>query len=810
MRVFLILLYFMCQQAIHAQSTKHCKDVHSNQKVGSESALSALDPRSDSIDLIKHTINLNITDFTNQKIAGNTAVKFKAKVAGVHQINLDLLQLTIDSVVYQNQSVSFLYNDTLVQISLPNVLNVVDTEIITLFYHGTPQKDATWGGFFFENGFAYNMGVAFSSNPHPYGRIWFPCFDNFVERSLYEFNITTNNGKLAYCNGLLTKDTTDINGLRTRTWVLNESIPSYLVMVAVGNYTQVNSIFNGLNGTIPIELVAAANDTNNLKASFIHLPNALTVFEHWFGPYVWEKVGYSVVPFTSGAMEHATNISYPRPFVDGSLTDEAELMSHELAHHWWGNLATCRTPEDMWLNEGWASYSGFLFTEGVYGYADYITAVRNNHDYILHYANVNDGGYLTLNNIPHASTYGDHVYLKGADLAHTLRSYMGDSLFRMGLQYHLQQSMFKDVSSEDFRDHLVSATNLTQVHDFFEDWIFQPGFPHFSIDSSHIQPSGNTYDVAIFIKQKLRGATHFYTQVPIEITFFDSLWNSQTETVFVSGENTNHLINIPFYPVFICLDLKDKISDAITSDTKTIKTNGASFSQSAHGRMRLTTSNVTDSSLVRIEHHWVKPDPIKDLSKKYRLTERYWSVDGIFNTDFYTKAVVTYDGRTITSGGNGWMDNEILNNTNLEDSLVLLYRANPSKDWNVYPYYTKQVGTLTDKFGIFQIDSLKKGEYTIGLMDHTVQVSPTFSSTSRLEIYPNPGNGKMRMNNYSDKSIKNLNLHVYNAQGKLVYSEKVPSMDATKELDLSRLSKGIYFLNLLNKDFTSTHKIIIE
>ena len=148
--------------------------------------------RSDTVDILKYTINLDITSFVDSTISGNTLVKFTPKVNGVNKLNLDLLMLTIDSIKSSNTILNYLYNDTLIEVDLPATYNVGDTTAITVYYHGHPQGDASgWGGFYFSPTYAYNLGVGFAALPHNYGRVWFPCFDNFVERSKYEFNIWT-------------------------------------------------------------------------------------------------------------------------------------------------------------------------------------------------------------------------------------------------------------------------------------------------------------------------------------------------------------------------------------------------------------------------------------------------------------------------------------------------------------------------------------------------------------------------------------------------------------------------------------------
>jgi aminopeptidase N len=783
---------------------------------GKASLLPASPLRSDTTDILHYTINLNITDFTTDTIRGNTQITFHPKINPIRTLSLDLLKLHIDSIQMTGSGLSYTYNDTLLIAQLPHPFTVADTGTLTVYYHGRPQGDASgWGGFYFQNGYAYNLGVGFAANPHNYGRVWHPCFDNFIERATYTFNISTGNGNISYCNGLLVHDSTDGSGLRTRSWELKETIPSYLACVAVGPYSQLNMSFPSLTGPKPVVLASPAYDTVNLKSSFIHLPNAFSGFENRYGPYRWEKIGYSMVPFTSGAMEHATNIAFPVLAANGSLTYEASLMAHELSHHWFGDLATCSSEEDMWLNEGWATYSQSIFTENVYGYSAYLNSVVANHENVLHYANWKEGGFLPVSGIPHQYTYGDHVYLKGADVAYTLRTYMGDSLFFAGLKYHLMQSQYKAVSSTDLRDNLIAATGLTNLTDFFNDWVFSEGWPHFSIDSFSVAPSGASFNVKVYVHQKLCGAPHFYNQVPLELTFKDIHWATLSEPIIVSGEISSFSFTLPINPIYAGLNLNAAISDAITSDTKVLKSTASTFSATQKGRMVVTPTNASiasDSAWIRIEHNYAGPDPFKTSGQKLVLNpSHYWRVDGIFPATFSAQAAIDYDGRSnITSGGGGFIDNFLLSSANLEDSIVLLYRSSRKDDWHLEPNITKNIGNPSDRFGTITINNLRKGEYALGLKGFLVGIPEKTIAEHALRVYPNPTSEvfHIRLTDFPAGDAV-FTVIVSDARGRLVYTGQMQGADDT--VPSAARDQGIYFLSVYNTEGRSMHeKLVIQ
>ena len=795
-QLFLIcFLFFVCLN-LHGQSRHYsCKEKKTpllrNQSFNLSSQ--AEKARSDTIDILNYTINLDITDFTNKTISGNCKIHFQSKMNGVNSVSLDLLQLNIDSINQNGILLNYSYNDTLIVAYLSSVLNIGDTSTVTIYYNGSPQGDPSgWGGWYWQGSYAFNLGVGFDANPHNYGRVWFPCFDNFVERSTFEFNITTSGGKISSCNGVLASETTISGDTILRKWLMNDEIPSYLACVAVADYTVVNQTHQGINGVIPIQLHARASDTTSLKSSFTNLKNCIAAFENGYGPFRWDKVGYSLVPFSSGAMEHATNIAYPTAGANGSLAWE-DLMAHELSHHWWGDLATCETAEDMWINEGMAVYSEFLFFENVYGWDDYIDRVRDNHKDMLHFLHHNEGGYLAISGVPHELTYGDHVYLKGADVAHTLRGYLGDSLFYYGLTEFLNNNQFTHVNSYDFRDGLSTATGV-DLTSFFDNWVFNGGWPHFSVDSFVITPNAGLYDVDVYIKQKIRAAPALFGNVPLEITFMDANWNEITEKITADGATSSFTFQLPIEPALVILNRNNLISQAVTDDELVLKSTG--MLNLSHGMLTVTVNDVSDSAFLRVEHHWAAPDPIKDFSTlKMKLSaDQYWTVDGILPTDFSASARIVYNAGL----GNGYLDSALLNVT--EDSLHLLYRRDASEEWREFEYYTKDMlGSTNNKLGKMDIDSLLLGQYVLANEKFDAAISEFGFSECDIVVYPNPFNSTATIEIQNSKlKTQNSELVIYDLFGRKVKQVQISSRLNGNKFQISRagLANGVYILTV--------------
>ena len=760
--------------------------------------------RSDTIDVLKYTINVNITDFVTDTIRCNTTVKFTPKMNGQNKIRLDLLKMFIDSVKFNTSNLTYTYNDTVIKVNLPLSYNTTDTIDIKLYYHGKPQGDPSgWGGFYFTGNYAFNLGVGFGAKPHNYGRVWFPCFDNFVEKSQYEFNITSDTTKRAYCNGQLMSDT-KVGNTRTRKWVMQNEIPSYLASVAVADYTQVSWTHTISTGTVPIILAARPSDTTALKNGFVNFKNCLTGFENYYGPYKWNRVGYCLVPFNNGAMEHATNISYPQ--VATSIAYEATLMAHEFSHHWWGDLMTCETQEDMWLNEGFASYSEYLFREWQYGKPTYMAAFRPTHEDMLHYAHFREGKFWAVSGVPHQWTYGDHVYKKGAVVAHTLRSYMGDTAFFNGLKYVMVQKAFKNMNSAEFKS-LLEASSSQSLGNFFTDWVFNGGWPHFSIDSAKYTMVGpGNYLATVYVKQKLTGAPAYYTNVPLEISFYNSSWQPTIRKIYMSGANQTFTMSLPFAPLFAVSNNDSKIGDAIAADNGVYKTAGTFVKALGKCIIAITNAGV-DSSFIRVEHNFTAPDPIKNNIKNYKISnQHYWRVDGKLSSGFVSKFHLNFDGNMVTSGTYGALDTCLTKVQN--DSIVVLYRRNPADDWKLVDKYTKfKSGFFAGKF---IIDTLRLGEYAFANKNGGVTgVKAQEKNSNTLKVYPNPAssNVTLRLENFIISGGETV--EIKNIEGKIIFNGSITSNET--QIDCAAFAKGNYLVTVYkNKKIIANQKLVLQ
>ncbi len=778
----------------------------------------SVDTRSDSTDLLHFDIHLDISDFAGRSISGYADIQITPKVNNIHALRFDLLALSVDSVMVEGTYQPFNYNDTLLNFALPSAKNIGDTFTCQIHYGGQPVEDASgFGGFDFTNGYAYNIGVGFEADPHNYGRVWFPCYDNFVERASFDYFITTDTVHRAVCGGLLSGVTQPNNGKHTWHWQMTNTIPSYLASVAVGPYVTVDQTHQGVQHSFPVQMVSKATDTTKMKNSFQHLHDGISSYENLYGAYSWSRVGYVAVPFNGGAMEHSTNIAYPIFAIDNTLNYE-DLMAHELAHQWWGDLVTCSTPEDMWINEGWAEYSSLKFFEDVYGVEEYKNVIRENHKFVLQFAHVRDDGYRAISGVPHAYTYGTHVYQKGADVAHTLRGYLGDQLFSDCLTTFLNDNAFSDVSSEDFRDDLTACTGR-DLTPFFDNWVFNPGFCHFAIDSVESEAVGSEFEVTVSVRQKIKQAPAYYEAVPMDITFFDASWQQETRRIEMSGGCGVYTTVLDFDPIYIALDLEERISDATSDNYLVIDSVDHYHFEGA--MLEVDVDQISDPAFVRIIHNWVAPDPFKTSIPGLHISrERFWTVEGILPSVFNASAEFVFNATTFQTVG--FLDLDLF--TNVEDSLVMLYRASTSAEWTIDTSHIVNIQVNNNNGrALVNVENLRLGEYAFGIWDHARPDSASSfpadtciilgnsqmitQDQEGLAVFPNPTRDKLNVR-ISDV-LRPGKLMISDLSGKLMQEMDVPSYQSEIKIGMKHWSTGTYIVKVGNVERESSRKFVL-
>ena len=740
----------------------------------------------DTIHVTHYAIHLTQISTEQQTIAGWTEASVVSKHDNLNAFSLELKALTVDSVQVNNEATAFTQSDELMRIMLQQPVNEGTEFSVKIWYHGKPFHES-WGGFHWSGEYAFNLGVGFESIPHNLGKTWFPCVDDFTDRATYDFYITVDNPKKAVCGGVLQDVVPVTDSTSEWHWKLNHNIPTYLASVAVGDYVLVQDQYFGIADTIPITIYVHPSDSSKVTGSFVHLKNTLHFFETHFGPYPFGRVGY--VGTAIGAMEHAGNIAYPSFAINGNTSEES-LYSHELSHMWFGDKVTCAKAEEMWLNEGWASFCEMYYLEGLGNHGQFVSEMHDRYYKVLQQTPFVDHGNYALANVPQQYTYGSTSYDKGAVVVNTLRNYLGDSLFSTAMTAYLNHFAYQSASSQDMESFLTGYTGMN-MKPFFDAWVFTPGTPHFSIDSVSTHQKENGFNVGIYLQQRYRGADFLADNNILEIAYVKKDLTLVTDTVHFSGKYGHSKKTLSFLPLAVLMDPNEKTADATTDNIKIFTHPEEYYFKDTFFNLDVTGLN--DSALVQVTHNWVKPDTLKHPIAGLRISpNRYWKVEGVIPDNMEST------GRFYYSNSN-YLDGDL--NLSSNDSVMILYRATTRDDWQYVPQTMLGVATI----GYLYVNNIKPGEYVLAALDRDYVGINKQTNSNNFKLYPNPTSGKLSV---AFQERARYRVSISDTSGKLL--KEVFFSGRRKTIRLNSLAAGTLMVTVSkNGQFMGSKKVVL-
>ena len=388
--------------------------------------------------------------------------------------------LSISNVSINGQGVPYQRNGNVVTATLPNSIPQGQTFMASITYAGTPPN----GGFFngLSNGSSPSWGnqVTWSLSQPYSARDWWPVKQSLTDKiDSCRIWISTSNQNKAGSNGLLESITPLSNNRHRYEWVHRHPIDYYLLSVSVSTYVEYAITAYPVNSP-PVYILNYIYDNPgtlpNFQADIDETVDMMEEFSELFGPYPFadEKYGHCMAPF-SGGMEHQTMTT--QGFFNRDLT------AHELGHQWFGDHVTCSYWREIWLNEGFASYSEYLFREQIQN-GNALGWMNATHTNVM---SSPDGSV----NVPDTTDVsrmfsGRLTYDKGAAILHTMRSIINnDSLFFSGLRLYLQTYGGSTASVPQFKALMENHSGLN-FSDFFQEWYYGEGFPTFSIEYLHL------------------------------------------------------------------------------------------------------------------------------------------------------------------------------------------------------------------------------------------------------------------------------------------------------------------------------------
>lgn len=778
--------YFGCH---HFKGKRRLPKMTEEQK----QALQLSNARSDTFNIVHYDISLDVTADELNLLSAATRIDYSPLMDDLSSITLDLYDLVVDSVTDASGQLNFNYTNNLLQVYFSESPAAEDTLNMTVFYHGVPYADPFWGGVYFELGYIYNLGIGLTTIPPNFGKVWYPCFDTFVERASYTYHVKSDGGRRAICQGEFLGEEVLGGDTLLRHYNLDEQITSHVSAFAVNDYVTTELEHSGTYGTYPVLLHSVPTQQASMEAAFADIHYTIDALEHWFGPYPYDHVGY--VMTTDGALEIVTNIAYPTSMLGQPLTSNGRLSSHELGHHWWGDQVALTTHNDMWLKEGPAEYSAHLYVEWKDGQEAFIDAVKSNQLFVLEEAPQQDEGFYPMSPMPDPVIYGRHTYYKGAAVLHNLRGYLGDELFRLGMTELQLSHAEESYTPELFEAWLEDATG-EDLSDFFADWALKPGWSAFVVDSTETEFESNLWTSTVFVQQKLRKCPSWHNNVPISVSVLDSDWNWHHYPATVGGQYTTLEVETEFEPVLITLNADTKLTQCWLDYDQRVYPDETFNAQVPFVDFRLIKNDVADSAFVRVEHVWAGPDDWNLADNILEISNgHYWNVGGIWPDGYDLEARVDYDGH------NEWtVDYDLVFGD--EEGVMLVYREDASQQWAEYADQTVITGAPTNGTGTIKIDVLIPGQYAFAKRDPNVSVDGPLNTTpdDAIVLFPNPAVRDFLHVQGAFDYRGNASVSVYDLSGKRVLEEMwwIDAVDALKTIDVAPLSPGLYQLVLRN------------
>ncbi|MBP6732801.1 MAG: M1 family metallopeptidase, partial [Chitinophagales bacterium] len=462
------------------------------------------------------TGNYNVT-YTRLELNVDPAVKYISGAVtmcfvpdrDIISLELDLSDsLKVDSIIYNGIKLGYGHTADIVNVNFNSVLLAGIVDSIKIFYQGVPA-----GG----NGFGSFVQSQHDSVPviwtlsEPYGaKDWWPCKQNLADKiDSLDVIVTTPAAYRVASNGLLISEIS-IGNSKVYHWKHRYPIAAYLICFAVTNYTvytdyvpQGNDTLPVLNYVYPEHLAIAQSQTPDIVG-------IMQLYDSLFITYPFNREKYGMAEFGwGGGMEHQT-MTFVTNF-------GFELMAHELAHHWFGDKITCASWQDIWLNEGFATYLSIL------GYE---------HLQPQYYMASKTGTLNSASSAPTGSVWCDDTtsvgrifsgrlsYAKGAMAIHMLRFVLGDSIFYKGLQSYLTDSVlsYSFATTGDFKKHM-EATSGKNLNRFFEQWIYGSGYPSYTVNWS--QNFGNRLNIRLTQTTSDPNSISFF-EMPVPVKVFSA------------------------------------------------------------------------------------------------------------------------------------------------------------------------------------------------------------------------------------------------------------------------------------------------
>ena len=384
-------------------------------------------------EVIYYDLNVTIQP-QDSSITGYNKITYRV-TKPLRDLQVDLQHpMQIDQIQQGGKTLSYkpVGNGNAYFVDVPRDLEVGSKHTISIYYQGQPKvaQNPPWdGGFIWAQDSLGNPWIA-TANQGLGASVWWPNKDHqTAEPDSMSINITVPSEIKNISNGRLRDTTRHDNGMTTWSWFVANPINNYNVAVNAGNYVNFTDTFDGKKGPLDLSYWVLEQDLDKAKKQFKQVKPMMRCFEDWFGPYPFYEDSFKLVQTPHLGMEHQSAVAYGNGFQNGYRGTDLSgsgwglkwdfIIVHEAAHEWWGNSITTNDIADMWVHEGFTSYSENIYVECMFGKEAGAEYARGLRDRIQNQRPVT--GTYGLNN----EGSGD-MYYKGNNMLHTIRQVVDD------------------------------------------------------------------------------------------------------------------------------------------------------------------------------------------------------------------------------------------------------------------------------------------------------------------------------------------------------------------------------------------------
>ncbi|MEP7375920.1 MAG: M1 family aminopeptidase [Chitinophagaceae bacterium] len=423
-------------------------------------------------------------------------------------------------------------NDKLI-IQSPGSYKKGDTAAVYISYKGIPSD----GLIISKN--KYGHRTFFADNWPNRGHNWLPCVDDPADKASVDFIVTTPQHYQVVANGILVEETNLSNDKKLTHWKEDVAIATKVMVIGVADFAV--SLAGTLDNCIPVYSWVYPEEKDKGFYDYAQAMEILPFFIKNVGPYGYKKLANVQSKTTFGGLENANTIFYHENSIDGTRKSET-LLSHEIAHQWFGNMATEKSFAHLWLSEGFATYMTVLYMENKHGADTARKMLEDDRLQVIEFAKTSDRSIVDETKDP-MELLNANSYQKGGWVLHMLRRQLGDSIFWKSVRSYYAAYAGKNADTKDLQSifEKISGKNLSA---FFQQWLYTPGVPKLEVSWSYLPGEKK---ISLTIKQLQKTPFSF----PLDLQLKN---NTETKTLNITKQEETFVIAVKEKPVKLVLD----------------------------------------------------------------------------------------------------------------------------------------------------------------------------------------------------------------------------------------------------------------